>query len=141
MQRLSQEPPHPPLTPAIAKAVIAAVTRLAVAALALHALAVPPRRPADRTDMPEHVIERIDALAAALDTAMNRLASAFRGLTQPQPIPALRPIQAELRREPAFSDSAIVLLTDRLVDAVNTIDEILRENFPMGRSQSAGLAT
>jgi hypothetical protein len=110
--------------------VIAASNRLAVAALALHALAFPPRRPVERTDPSEQVVKRLDALGTGIDTAMSRLASAFRSLAKPQPIPALRPIHDELRREPAISDSAIVLLTDRLVDAVNTVDEILREKFP-----------
>lgn len=36
--RLANEPPHPPLTPAVAHAFVAAVTRLAHAELALHAL-------------------------------------------------------------------------------------------------------
>jgi hypothetical protein len=139
--RLADEPANAPLTPAIAGALIAAAARLAQAELALHALALPSLhagRPAERVE--PVVAQRIDVLTSALDTALNRLAPALQGLVPPEPIPALRPIQAQLRAEAAMTGSAVVGPTDLLVDAVNTVDAILRERFPVAfdaRQQSA----
>jgi hypothetical protein len=53
-----------------------------------------------------------------------------RSLQQPQPIPALRPIHAALGGEAALRGSALVAITDRLVDSVNTSDAILRQWLP-----------
>ena len=44
----------------------------------------------------------------------------------PEPIPALRPLQAALRGQPALVDATLVGITDGLVDAVNTVDALLR---------------
>ncbi|HTO65898.1 MAG TPA: FUSC family protein, partial [Bradyrhizobium sp.] len=132
MMRLSNEPAHVPLTPAVAQAIIAEVARLTQAELALHALTVAPLRAGEQAGRADAaVMQRIDTLAGALVTAMRRLASALRALVSPEPIPALRPIQAQLRTEPAVTDNTVVGLTDRLVDAVDAIDAILRERFPL----------
>ena len=130
--RLSNEPAHVPLTPATAQAIIAEMARLTQAELALHALTVTPLRAGEQAGTADAaVMQRIDTLASALATAMCRLASALRALVSPEPIPVLRPIQAQLRTEPAVTDNTVVGLTDRLVDAVNAIDAILRERFPL----------
>jgi uncharacterized membrane protein YccC len=125
--RLSDEPAHAPLTPAVARALIAAVARLAHTELALHALALSQQEPAPRTDGLGDVARRVDALGAALVTTMSHLALALRALQPPQPIPALRPIQAALRDELTPLHPAVVAATDRLVDAANTLDSILRD--------------
>ncbi|MBV9634212.1 MAG: FUSC family protein [Methylobacteriaceae bacterium] len=129
--RLGSEPAHPPLTPATAEAIIAAVTRLALAELALHAYVLAPGATTQMNE-PEATAQAIRNLAAAVETAMSRLALALRQLARPQRIPALRPIQAELRADPALTDAGVVDLTDRMVDAVDTIDAILRDRLPTG---------
>lgn len=130
--RLSDEPAHAALTPETAQAVIAAVARLTRAELALHALALPPHRAGEQAGLPDAIVaERIDALASALDAAMTGLASALRRLVRPNPIPALRTIHVQLRSAAAVDESAVVGLTDRLIDSVDTVDAILRERLPV----------
>ncbi|HUK07223.1 MAG TPA: FUSC family protein [Stellaceae bacterium] len=126
--RISNEPARASWTIETVEPVIAAVARLAHAELALHALALPPTPATERADIPDIASTRIDALATAIETAMNRLASACRTLSPPDPIPPLRQIHAQLRSE-AIVDSAVVGFTDRLIDAINTLDAIMRERF------------
>jgi uncharacterized membrane protein YccC len=128
--RLREEPTHPPLTPEVAQTLIAAVARLAQAELALHALVLSRRGTADPSGALGELAAPLDAFAVALGTAMNHLASSLLRLQQPEPIPALRPIQSALRADPQLQDCAVVGITDRLVDAVNTLDSILRGRLP-----------
>jgi len=128
--RLLDEPAHAPLTPQVARLLIAAAARLAQAELALHALALSPDRPMNEPGAPGGIAAPVEAFGAALGTVISRLASALRSLQQPEPIPALRPIQAALADEPALRGGALVAITDRLVDAANTLDAILRQRLP-----------
>ena len=128
--RLLDEPAHAPLTPQVAQLLIAAAARLAQAELALHALALSPDRPMNEAGAPGGIAAPVEAFGAALGTVISRLASALRSLQQPEPIPALRPIQAALADEPALRGGALVAITDRLVDAANTLDAILRQRLP-----------
>ena len=57
---------------------------------------------------------------------MSRLAFALSTGQPPAPMPALRPLQAALRGEPDLGDAALVGITDGLVDAVDTVDALLR---------------
>jgi len=131
--RMSGEPVHAPLTPEVARLLMAAVARLAHAALALHALALSQQGPTGRQDGYGDIAPRVNALGEALCAAMGHLASALRTLRVPQPIPSLRPIQATLRDDPALRGAAFVGITDRLVDAVNTLDAILRDGLSARR--------
>jgi Fusaric acid resistance protein-like len=133
--RLREEPPHPPLTPEVAQTLIAGVARLAQSELALHALVLSRRGTMDSSGALDRLAERINAFAAALGAAIDHLASSVLRLQQPEAIPALRPLQSALRADPQIRDSAVVGITDRLVDAVNTLDSILRTRLP-----AAGLA-
>jgi len=128
--RLSDEPSHPPLTPGLARLLIATVARLAHAELALHALALSTHRPASRAAASDEIDERIDALGTALRTALGGLAAAVANLQQPQPFAALRPIYSALAAQPALRDSPLLGIADRLVDTVNTLDAVLRERLP-----------
>lgn len=128
--RLFQEPPQAPLTPAIAQALIAAVSRLAHAELALHALALQPEGRSPQAGTPHSVAAVINSLATALETAMRCLALALRNGVPPQSIPAFRAIHVQLRNEARSASDTLVGLTDRLVDAVDTVDAILRSRFP-----------
>ena len=128
--RLFQEPSQPPLTPAIAQTLIAAVSRLAHAELALHALALQLEGRNLRAGAPHSVVAAIDSLATALETAMRCLALALRNGVPPQPIPEFRAILAQLRNAAWSASDTMVGLTDRLVDAVDTVDAILRSRFP-----------
>ncbi|HEX4596187.1 MAG TPA: hypothetical protein VH278_00230, partial [Burkholderiaceae bacterium] len=60
----------------------------------------------------------------------DQLAAAVLLLQQPAPIPALRPLQARLRSEPHLHDSPLLGITDQVVDALNTLDAILRSRLP-----------
>ena len=112
--RLRDEPRRAPVTPELADLVIATVARLAHAALALHALVL-----TEHSQSPD-----VHDFSDALDEALGGLAVAMRTLRAPPPIPALRAVETPLRGT-AFGDIA-----DRLVDAVNTLDAVLREHLP-----------
>jgi uncharacterized membrane protein YccC len=128
--RLREEPVHVPLTPELAQALMAAVTRLAHAELALHALVLSRCTSKDPFGVFNADAAPVHAFAVALDQAMSQLAGAVLRLRQPGPIPALRPIQAALRLEPQLHDTPLIGITDRLVDAVNTLDSVLRSRLP-----------
>jgi hypothetical protein len=68
-------------------------------------------------------------LGASIANAISSLASALRHLQQPDPIPALRPIRTALRAATTGADAALLSVTDRLVDAIDTLDAILRANL------------
>ena len=130
--RLSEEPRHCPLTPELAQSIIATVARLAHAELALHAFVL--SRPAERKN---GQLSGIDAIASAFDTAMGQIGSAIRSLRTPEPIPALRPLQVALHDDPAWRGSALAGLVDRLVDAVDTLDAIIRDRLPATAAQQS----
>jgi len=123
--RLSSEPVLARFTPELAAASIAAVAQLAHAELALHALVLHEGQ-AGTTKLTGETVRKIDDLNTALTAALDRLALGFRHLQPPGPIPALRPIQAGLRDDRQMLGSAIARITDRLVDATDTLDAILR---------------
>lgn len=113
-ERLANEPPHAPMTPELARLVIATVERFAHSELALHALLLSRHR----------VTADVADFSAALDTALGNLAAALRTLRSPQGNPALRPIEAALRGSP------VAPIADGLVDAANTLESVLRERLP-----------
>jgi len=123
--RLSSEPVLARFTPELAAASIAAVAQLAHAELALHALVLHEGQ-AGTTNLTGETVRKIDDLNTALTAALDRLALGFRHLQPPRTIPALRPIQAGLRDDRQMLGSAIARITDRLVDATDTLDAILR---------------
>ncbi len=123
--RLFDEPSHPPLTPKIARTLIAAVRRLAHAELALHALIIVRQRRAGQVELT--VAQQVNAFTAALDTALSRLIVSLKTLQPPVRIPALRPLQTALRDQAATVDGALVTITDALVDTIDTLDVILRD--------------
>jgi uncharacterized membrane protein YccC len=127
--RLQDEPAHPPLTPGVARLIIATVARFAHAELALHALVLSPPRPAASAGAGGDVAGRLDAFSTALDAALSRFVAALTNLQAPQTGPAVRPLQAALAEEPALRDTPAVAITDRLVDAANTLQAVLSERL------------
>ncbi|MCU1663677.1 MAG: hypothetical protein JWR58_3742 [Pseudonocardia sp.] len=128
--RLADEPPHPPLTPTVARTLVAVVTRLAHSELSLHAF-VP--RPATATDQEVGGIADadagcLDAVAAAFSTTMSSLAMSLRTLQPPGPLPPLRRLLTALRDHTAL-DPRLLRITDSLVDAVYTLDDVLRRHL------------
>ncbi|MER7837632.1 FUSC family protein [Streptomyces sp. NPDC096040] len=126
--RLAGEPEHPPLTPAVARTMVAAVTRMAHAELSLHTLVT-----SDASATVQHLhrttsadAERIDTLAAALGTTMGSLAGALRSRQPPDGLPPLRRIHAAMRDQSTTPDPRLVTITDRLVDAVDTLTSAVR---------------
>ncbi|MFJ5220638.1 FUSC family protein [Streptomyces sp. NPDC088354] len=130
--RLADEPAHPPLTPAVARALVAAVTRLAHAELSLHALIASPcpcppvGREGGSTDLADDGAGRLDALGAALDVTMADLAGALRSMRPPGALPPLRRLQEEFRDQPVPPDVHLTPLTDDVVNAVDTLAAVLR---------------
>jgi hypothetical protein len=72
-------------------------------------------------------------LCAALDVAMSRVAAALRCLREQEPIPRLRPIYAALL---PTGDAPLAVIVDRLIDATDTLDEIVRERVHAGQRAS-----
>jgi uncharacterized membrane protein YccC len=128
--RLADEPPHPPLTPTVARTLVAVVTRLAHSELSLHAF-VP--LPATATDpevggVADADARCLDAVAAAFSTTMSSLAMGLRTLQPPGPLPPLRRLLTALRDHTAL-DPRLLRITDSLVDAVDTLDDVLRRHL------------
>jgi uncharacterized membrane protein YccC len=129
--RLSEEPPQAPLTPQLACALIAAVRRVAQAELAIHVLAPLPRVPAgDGHELvPSDRAVLLDRLAAALTTTMSTLARSLRTMQPPAADPDLRRLQLALTSHATPADRALARATDGLVDAVDTLNAILRHHL------------
>jgi uncharacterized membrane protein YccC len=131
--RLADEPAQPPLTSELATSVMAPVTRLAQAELALHALVWTPdpsgNGAADGRDRAD-VRHLLDEFAQAVGETATGLAAALRTLHKPGPIPALRPLHAHLQDELGATGVGLVTATDGIVDALNTIHAILEERLP-----------
>jgi uncharacterized membrane protein YccC len=130
--RLTDEPAQPPLTSELATSVMAPVTRLAQAELALHALVWTPdpsgNGAADGRDRAD-VRRLLDEFARAVGETATGLAAALRELRRPGPIPALRPLHAHLQDELGASGVGLVTATDGIVDALNTIHAVLEERL------------
>ena len=126
--RLAGEPSRRRFTPQTAELLIAAISRFAHAELALHALILSERPPAAAPNAGESAA-CVDDLATGLGTAMSLIAAGLRTLRPPEPIPALRPIYSRLCGEPALRDSPLLPIVDRLVDATNTLDAMMRERL------------
>ncbi|MET8328684.1 hypothetical protein [Streptomyces sp. NPDC005181] len=129
--RLAAEPPHPPLTPTVARTLVAVVTRLAHTELSLHALVPPPATAIGREEggARDADADRLDALATAFDSTMISLAQAVRTLQPPGPMPPLRQVQCALRNRPTALDPRLLQITDHLVDAAHTLEDVLRRHF------------
>jgi uncharacterized membrane protein YccC len=133
--RLSDEPAQSPLTPELATSVMAPMTRLAQAELALHALVWTPQPAgngsAERRD-PEDLRHPLDEFAGAVGETATGLAQALRSLSRPGPIPALRPLHSHLQDEVGSRDVGLITATDGIVDALNTIHAVLEDRLPAG---------
>jgi hypothetical protein len=60
---------------------------------------------------------------------MISLAEAVRTLQPPGPIPPLRQVQSALRDRPTVLDPRLLQITDNLVDAAHTLEDVLRRNL------------
>jgi uncharacterized membrane protein YccC len=129
--RLSEEPPHAPLTPQLARLLIATVSRLAHALLALHVLAPLQQAPAGDAHeaMPSDRAVRLDRLASALAKTMITLARSLRNMEPPATAPDLRRFQIELSSHATPEDRALASASDGLVDAVDTLHAIVRDHL------------
>jgi len=145
--RLSDEPPRPPMTAELARALIAAAQSQALAELTLHAAITPELAlvPADRkgsaqdgradteTGPPSPALDR---LAAGLETASGLLARSLRALKPPGRLPPLRELQAAIT-EPLDDNRVLLTTTDSIVDTVNTTADILRRHLGRGGERAA----
>jgi uncharacterized membrane protein YccC len=137
--RLSDEPPQPPLTPELASSVMAPVTRLAQAELALHALVWTPdpsRDDAANGGDRAGVGSMLDEFADAVGETATGLAGAMRQLRKPGPIPALRPLHANLQDQLGDGGVGLIAATDGIVDALDTIHAVLEERLPADDSRT-----
>jgi uncharacterized membrane protein YccC len=130
-ERLSEEPPHAPLTPQLARTLIAAVRRLTQAELAIHVLAPAQRAPAgDVQDIvPSDRALVLDRLASAITSTTSALARSLRAMEPTAAVPDIRRFQVELSSQATPADSALAGATDGLVDAVDTLNAILRDHL------------
>jgi uncharacterized membrane protein YccC len=135
--RLSEEPPHAPLTPQLARLLIATVSRLTHAVLALHVLAPLQQVPAGDAHeaMPSDRAVRLDRLASALTTTMSTLAGSLRTMQPTAAAPDLRRFQVELTSHATPADRALASATDGLVDAVDTLNAIVRDHLVSPQQQ------
>jgi len=69
------------------------------------------------------VLQLVHAYHSRKERGVGRLAAALRTLQPPPGVPALRRMAAALR------GSALEPIADRLVDATNTLDSVLRERL------------
>ncbi|MGV9649411.1 FUSC family protein [Streptomyces sp. NPDC003554] len=137
--RLAAEPIHPPLTPAVARTLVAVVMRLAHAELSLHLLVL--QQAASRRAAGTGAADRdeewrgcapsaqLDALAAALGGTLDKLAEALVTLKAPGGLPPLRRLEASLRDRSLPDGSRFLPITDSIVDATNTLSDVLRREF------------
>ena len=125
-ERLSEEPSHAPLTPQLARALIATVRRLTQAELAIHALALEQHV---HEVVPSERALLLDRLAAALATTIQRAGPLTRSAEAAAASSHLRQFQVELTSHATAADRALAGATDGLVDAVNTLDAILRDHL------------
>jgi len=131
--RLAEEPVHPPLTPEFAERLVATVARLAHAELALHALVHSETQDPARPRGVVHVEGFIRAMAGTLTSVAN----ALRDLKAPPPAPSLRPIYADLVAAPEVKATALVDIADRMVDATNSLHDLVRQRLPPLESPSS----
>ncbi|HET6984591.1 MAG TPA: hypothetical protein VFI53_20775, partial [Myxococcaceae bacterium] len=118
-ERLSREPPQPPLTPELARNLMAVCARLARPLLAAHTLVE------QRAGTPmSTTAARLEALAGGFQTATKQIASALREQAPPGRLPPLRQLQIALTEE-GQSGPLVVLVTDALVDAVGSLGALL----------------
>ncbi len=118
------EPVRPKaVTARAALAILAASRRLGVAALTLQA------RLERTARLPDCARPALAVLADHLDAALETIAGALRRHGDPLPLPPLRAAQIALKRaldlQPDAQLGALVSETDLMVDAVNTIAEVL----------------
>jgi uncharacterized membrane protein YccC len=125
--RIADEPERPPMTHALAQALVSAGHRVAVAALAVEA-ATRERQaklgPAEQPG-PDPVQPRLDQLAESVRQAGAQLAEALHRLGPPGPLPPLRELQSAIRADSGGS-LALFAATDSLVDALDTTADTLR---------------
>jgi uncharacterized membrane protein YccC len=135
--RLSEEPPHPPLTPQLARALIAAVRRLAHAELALHVLAPLHHVPAGGAHevVTSDRAVPLDQLASALIATISTLAGSLRTMQPTAAGPDLRELQLAVAGQSTSADRALAAATDGLVDAVDTLDALLRDHLLSPQAQ------
>ncbi|MEV5011948.1 FUSC family protein [Streptomyces sp. NPDC055692] len=126
--RLADEPPNPPLTPAVARTLVAAVTRLGHAELSLHALVTSSAWPVGEQGgrSTDADAERLQALGAALGTTMSALAETVRFLQPPGRLPSLRQLHTAMRNQSPPPDPRLVRITGSMVDAIDKLESVLR---------------
>jgi uncharacterized membrane protein YccC len=125
--RLSDEPERPPMTHALAQALVSCGHRGAMAALAVEAAARQRQEELRSTEQsgPDPIQPRLDQLAEAVRQAGTQLAEALHRLGPPGRLPPLRELQSPIQADNGGS-LALFAATDSLVDALDTTADALR---------------
>jgi uncharacterized membrane protein YccC len=128
--RLTDEPERPPMTHALAQALVSSGHRVAVAALAVEAAARQRQAELHATEQPgpDPIQARLDQLAEATRQAGTQLAEALHRLGPPGRLPPLRELQSRIRADSGGS-VALFAATDSLVDALDTTADTLRRHL------------
>lgn len=135
--RIVDEPERPPITHALAQALVSAGHRLAVAVLAVEAATRQRQAELRRAEQPgqpspDPAQPQLDKLAEAVRQAGAQLAEALHRLGPPGSLPPLRELQSQI---PADSGSAALFAaTDSLADGLNTAADVLRRHFAPPRA-------
>jgi uncharacterized membrane protein YccC len=129
--RLADEPERPPITHALAQALVSSGHRIAVAALAAEAAAQQRHAELRRAEQPrpDPTQPQLDQLAEAVRQAGTQLAEALHRLGPPGPLPPLRELQSQVPADSGDSSTALLAATDSLVDALNTTSDVLRRHL------------
>jgi len=127
--RLSEEPPEDPVIPQFARRLVATVRRLTQAELAAHTLITLQHVPEGLEDeiVPRDCSLLLDRLASMVATAMSAIAGSLRSMEPTAAVVDLRQTQAQLASRAAAAAPALASATDGLVDAVDTLESILRD--------------
>jgi uncharacterized membrane protein YccC len=128
--RLTDEPERPPMTHALAQALVSSGHRVAVAALAVEAAARQRQAELRATEQPgpDPIQARLDQLAEATRQAGTQLAEALHRLGPPGRLPPLRELQSPVQADSGGS-LALSAATDSLVDALDTTADTLRRHL------------
>jgi uncharacterized membrane protein YccC len=140
--RLADEPDRPPMTRALAQALVSAGHRLALATLALEAAVDAHHAGRDPAVVrPDAFQAQLEHFADMVRQAAAQLAAGLRRMRPPGPLPPLREVQSRLPRDQADA-GALLVATDGLVDALNTTADIMRRYLsPAGDGGKSASAT
>jgi hypothetical protein len=137
VDRLSEEPPHPPLTADRATSILAASRRMAQADLGL-AAAVHQGRRTEPDPCIEVLASAVEMATSAIADRLRRLDLAWADRLSLRPtLDRLQAAQAEVAKRHQPDNPALVAATDTMVDALEAMGDLLDQAFTAPQVGSA----